>query len=273
MASRYDLFAPSHVELDLMDEDAVRSYISGKRIDIIIHAAAKPGHRNAKDPTNIFYTNTRMFFNLARNSNAIDKMIVIGSGAIYDNRFYRAKMLETYFDEHVPIDEHGLSKYVIEKYIERTNNIYDLRIFGIYGRYEDYSIRFISNMICKALFDLPLTINQDRSFDYLWVDDLVPILYHVIDSGLPWPSMNITPGESMLLSAIAQCVLERVGKDLPIVIKNSGIGSEYSGNNERLNNIIPNFNFTQIEVGIDKLVYYYKTIKDSIEIENLRIDR
>ena len=52
----------------------------------------------------------------------------------------------------------------------------ELRLFGVFGRHEDYAIRFISNAICKTLFDLPITLRQNRTFSYLYVDDLGPIV-------------------------------------------------------------------------------------------------
>lgn len=273
LADRYDLLAPGHKELELMDEGAVKAYLSSNRVDVVVHAAAKPGHRNANDPANLFYTNTRIFHNLARNHDDFERMIIIGSGAIYDSRYYRHKMPEDYFDAHVPLDEHGMSKYAIEKYIEHTDNIFDLRVFGIYGKYEDYAIRFISNMVCKALFDLPLTMNQDRLFDYLWVGDLVPILELVIERGLPWPAMNVTPDSEIALSKLASLVLEETGKLLPILIKTPGMGSEYSGDNARLRSILPSMRFTAPREGIRALIAYYEGMRDSIDRNSLLVDK
>ena len=91
------------------------------------------------------------------------------------------KMAEEYFGQSIPADEHGFCKYVIGKYIENSTKIIDLRVFGIFGKYEDYAIRFISNAICKAIHDLPITIKQNRKFDYIDIDDLMPILEFFIE--------------------------------------------------------------------------------------------
>ncbi len=273
IAQQNRIFAPTHQELELMDENAVREYIRRYNIEIIIHAAAKPGHRNASDPTGIFYTNTRVFFNLARNSGIIKKMIVIGSGAIYDSRFYRPKMSESYYDTHVPLDEHGLSKYVIEKYIQQTGNIYDLRVFGIYGKYEDYSIRFISNMICKALLGFPLTVKMNRMFDYIYVDDLIPVLMHFIENEISYHAVNVTPDSSMALSDIASLVLDVLGKRLPIIVREKGLGVEYSGSNELLRMILPNLALLPLRKGIELLSEYYVSILPSIDVGLLREDK
>lgn len=265
LGERQEVLAPRHAELELMDEDAVRDYIRRNRIEIVVHAAAKPGHRNAKDPSGIFFTNTRIFFNLARNMDRLERLIVTGSGAIYDNRHYSPKMREEDYDLHIPMDEHGLSKYVIEKYIEGRERIHDLRIFGVYGRYEDYAIRFISNMTCKALLGLPLTMRQDRRFDYLWVEDLCPVVEKIARDGCSWHSINVTPDESERLSAIAAMVLEETGSESEIRISQPGMGSEYSGDNSKLKAFIPELRLTPLREGVHRLAEYYRSVLSTLD--------
>jgi GDP-L-fucose synthase len=273
LVSRYTVFAPTHSELELMDEFAVKDYIKKNKIDVIIHTAAKPGHRNAPDPKGIFYTNTRIFFNLAVNADLFDKMIITGSGAIYDMRFYTPRMKEEYFGSHIPLDEHGFSKYVTGKYIEKSDRIIDLRIFGIFGKYEDYSIRFISNMICKALYGLPLTMKQDRFFDYLYVEDLFPVLDHFIKNKANFREYNVTPDKTLKLSEIADIVRKISGRDdLPVIASSKGLGPEYSGDNSRLKKEMTLINFSPIEDSIKKLYNWYGENIDNIDKNLLLID-
>ena len=101
-------------------------------------------------------------------------------------------------------DEHGFFRYVSAKYIETTSNVTELRIFSIFGKYEDYAIRFISNAICKTLFDLPITIKQNRLFDYLYVDDFVPILDFFIQNKPRYKAYNVTPDHAIELLTLAE---------------------------------------------------------------------
>ncbi|MDA8243424.1 MAG: NAD(P)-dependent oxidoreductase [Elusimicrobia bacterium] len=273
LARAHEIAAPRHGELDLLDEDAVAGFLRDGRFDAVIHSATKPGHRNAKEPGKVLYENTRMFFNLARNAGRFGKMLVIGSGAIYDMRHYRPKMKEDYFDAHVPADEHGLCKYACGKYIEKADNITDLRVFGIYGKYEDYAIRFISNMICKALFGLPLTVKQNRRFDYIWVEDLAPVLEHFLETGGAHKAYNVTPDESVELLALARLVLKVSGKDLPIRVAQEGLGTEYSGDNSLLRSEMKGFSFTPYETAVRKLYAWYEGSKGSIDREALLLDK
>lgn len=273
LTEKYEIIAPGSSELNVSDCDSVDSFFKNKNIDIVIHSAGKPGHRNAKDPTELFKTNTQMFFNLERQRDKYEKMIVIGSGAIYDMRYYQPKMAEEYFGTHIPVDDHGLTKYVCGKVIEQSDNIIDLRVFGIFGKYEDYSIRFISNMICKALFDLPLTMNQNRKFDYLYVDDLMPVLDYFINNTSKYSSYNVTPDKSIELSTIAELIKTISEKKLTVIPAQEEMGLEYSGGNSRLKNEMTNLCITPIDKAIEKLYLWYKENLNHIDKSKLLVNR
>jgi len=184
-----------------------------------------------------------------------------------------AKMKEEYFDTCVPADEHGFSKYIIAKYIEQASNIVELRVFGIFGKYEDYAIRFISSAICKSLFDLPITIKQNRRFDYLYIDDLMPILDHFLHNEGKYKAYNVTPDASIDLYTLAEKVRLRSGKDLPIVLEEPGMGPEYSGDNTRLHDEVSGLGFTSVDRAIGLLYDWYETQKHMIDREKLLVDR
>jgi len=273
LSEKYEILAPRSFELNLTDQDSVNEFFKQHKVDIVIHAACKPGHRNAKDTSNLFFTNTQMFYNLLKHQDKYNKLINLGSGAIYDMRNYQPKMKEEYFGTHIPVDEHGFCKYVIGKHIEHLDNVVDLRIFGIFGRYEDYAIRFISNAICKTLFDLPVTLKQNRKFDYIYVDDLMPILDYFIENKGQYSSYNVTPDKSIELYKLAEKVIEISGKNLPVLVDQPGLGLEYSGDNARLHNEIKNLKFPSIDKSIEKLYKWYSDNINLIDKEILLVDK
>jgi GDP-L-fucose synthase len=272
-SKKYKVLNPSHRELELLDEDAVKRYIEKNKIDLVIHGAVRPGHRNAKDQSGQLYANTRMFFNIVRNSKMFDKLLYLGSGLVYDIRNYTPKMTEDFFDVHVPEDEAGFSKYISVKYIQKADNLIDLRIFGVFGKYEDYSIRFISNAICKTLFDLPITIKQNKKFDYIYIDDLLAVIEYFLDNKGDHKSYNVTPDHSIELSTLAEKVRAVSGKDLPILIAQQGMGNEYSGDNKRLRSEIKQLEFTPIDTAIKALYKWYFDRKDSLDRNILLYDK
>lgn len=274
LCDKYSLLTPSRGELDLLDERMVDDFFKKNKIDIVIHAAVKPTHRNAKNLDSLLYSNLRMFMNLEKHSQSYEKMLVLGSGAIYDLRLYEAKMVEDSYIKHLPADEHGFCKYVCERIIEKSDNIYDLRIFGVFGKYEDYEIRFISNAICKCLFNLPISLKQNRKFDYLFIDDLMPIIDWFVLNKPRYKAYNITPDKSLFLYDIATIVRKVSKKDfLDIHVSSDGIGLEYSGDNTRLRKEFLEVSFTPIEDAILKLYHWYEEHKYTIDEELLLFDK
>ncbi len=273
LSEKYDLITPSSKELDLSDDESVRNYFKINSFDVVIHSAAKPGHRNANDTSNLFLSNSRMMFNMLKNQASWGKLLNMGSGAIYDMQNYLPKMPENYFGTHIPKDEHGYNKYIFGKILPSLNNVYDFRIFGIFGKYEDYAIRFISNAICKSLFELPITLRQNRKFDYLYIDDLMPILEFFIENDPKEKAINITPDQSIELLQIAQIVKDVSQKDIEIIVAQEGLGLEYSGENKLLRSVYPEVNFTPIEQTIQELFTWYETNLKNININLLMLDK
>lgn len=273
LADRYNLLTPKREELNLLDDLSVDTYFRKHSVDVVVHTAGKPGHRNIIDPTGIFYADTRMYFNLMRNQNYFGKLIITGSGGIYDMRNYRPKMKEEEWKANIPTDEHGFFRYVTAHHIEVSKDVVDLRLFGVFGKYEDYAIRFISNAICKVLFDLPITIQQNRMFDYLYINDLFPVVEHFIGNDAKYNEYNVTPDNSISLKELAERVLAAAGKDLPILVAQEGMGMEYSGDNSRLKQELPNISFTAVDDAIAQLYGWYRQNKSQIDIASLLIDK
>jgi len=258
LAHKYEVIAPRSNELNLLDQNSVEDYFRNKAFDVVIHAACKPGHRNAINHDNLLNSNYRMFCYLQEHRDKFDKFINLGSGAIYDMRNYTSKMKEEYAGIHVPVDEHGLCKYIVDKEILHLDGFVDLRIFGIFGKYEDYAIRFISNAICKNIFNLPITLRQNRIFDYLYIDDLMPILDWFINNTPKHKAYNITPTKSVELLQVANMVNEIGQNKMPIVVAEDGYGIEYTGDNSRLiAEVGSNVRFMDYSSSIQKLYEWY----------------
>lgn len=273
LVQKYDITAPGSFDLDLTDTRQTDIFFKNRNFDIILHCATKPGHRNAKDPVNLFYSNMRMFENLERHKEKFGKLINFGSGAIYDVSTNISDAKEKDIFKNMGKDEHGFCKYVQHKQIEKLDNVIDLNIFGIFGKYEDWQIRFISNAICKTLFNLPITLRQNRKFSYLWIDDLMPVLEFFIENNVKHKSYNITPDYTVELSFLAEMIKNVSGKNIEIKISQPGSGLEYTGNNSRLKEEFPSVKFTGINEAVSKLYGYYKSNIANINKELLLKDK
>ena len=265
LAERYEIFSPRSAELNLLDEITVKNYLEKHSFDVIIHSATRNTTRVATTPGECLNENLRMFFHLQRCNHLYGKMIYFGSGSEYDNRSFVPRMSEECFDKSVPFDSYGFSKYIMAKYCEKSDNIYELCLFGVFGKYEEWERRFISNAICRALKGMDITLQKHMMFDYLWVDDLIEIVKWFIEHEPQEKRYNVCRGESVDLYDLAIKVRDILGVDNRIVIGFDGWKPEYSGDNTRLLYEMGGFEFTGFEEAIRALCAYYKSIIDSID--------
>jgi UDP-glucose 4-epimerase len=275
LASTYEVSAPSSGELDLLNERTVREYLETRRFDVVVHAATTRSNRRVSAPRDMLDRNCRMFFNLVRNQELFGRMIHFGSGAEYDRAQLPARIKEDYFDTRVPRDPYGFSKYICAKYIERSDRIVDLRLFGVFGAYEDYTVRFISNACCRALKGLPIVLRQDVVFDYLYIKDLVKITNWFIENNGEYKAYNVCTGRPVALTELAR-VIARVSADVSgleaeVSVMNEGLGPEYSADNSRMLTEMGGYLFWDLQDAIRDLYAWYQQ-HDGIEIEALRFD-
>lgn len=267
----YNVTAVGRKELDLQDTKAVETYLQNHYFDVIIHTANVNTSRNTDvSPYASLDGNLRMFFNLVRCRDCYGKMYYFGSGAEYDMRHYIPNMKEEYFDTYVPADPYGFSKYIMSKTCCEAENIYDLRLFGVFGRYEEWERRFISNAICRALKGRDITIQKNVYFDYLWIDDLCEIMRWFIENEPRHKCYNVCRGSRIDLCTLACMVRDELGMDCNILVGESGWKPEYSGNNQRLLAEMGAYQFAGFRESIESLCQYYKTNLDIIDEAKLR---
>lgn len=269
--SEYNVLAPTSQELDLSDEAAVDAYMAVHKIELIIHAANRGGGRDTLQMHDVVESNLRMFFNIAKHAAHVDKIIHLGSGAEYGKHKPIVDAFETDALAALPLDDYGFYKAVCARYIDRCDNIYNLRIFGAYGEYENYRYKFISNAIVKNLLGLPITIMQNVYFDYIDIADMVPMIGHFIEHDGRYRTYNITKGEKVDLVTLAETI-NRVGDfTSEIIVKNPGYNKEYTSSNQRILEEFP-FTFSTHAQTIERLRAYYGSILDEIDAGEIRKD-
>ena len=262
---KYNLLTPKHKELDLLKDSAVSKYFKKNKIDVVVNCALVGGSRNEEYVNNMVSVNLKMFFNIVRNKKYFKKMIHIGSGAEYDKSRPLIKVKEEEFDKMIPKDDYGFFKYICSKYIESTDNIICLRIFGLYGKYEDYKLKFVSEAICRNILGLPIIINKNVYFDYVYMNDFIKVIEYFVNNNAKYKFYNIGKGKTIDILTIAKRVNKIAEKKSKIIIKNKGLSNEYSCDNTRLMREIKNFKFTDFDQSIKEFYAWYKSIKLSLK--------
>lgn len=255
----------SRAELDLLDATRVSDWLESHTYDMVIHAAtydAAPKH-STKDPKLVLENNLKMFFHLARCHQHFGRMLYFGSGAEFSRAHWVPKMTETYFDAHVPQDPYGFSKYLMNLHaIHGSGKIYNLRLFGVFGKDDDWRTRFLSNACCRAVMNKPIVMKQNRRFDHLYMDDLARIVQWFLTASPKHQTYNVCSGSSHEFMELAHLVLQAAGKQLDIVALSPGLGIEYSGENARLLAEMGGFHFTPITKAIETVYRWHNEYRD-----------
>tara|TARA_Y100000296_G_C5164732_1_gene253906 strand:- start:966 stop:1862 length:897 start_codon:yes stop_codon:yes gene_type:complete len=265
---RRNIYAPSRAELDLLDADKVYEYLKENKFDVVVHTAtydAAPQF-SSKDMDKVLEYNLKMFFNVARARYHYGKMIYFGSGAEAGRENWIPQMREEYISWNVPADQYGLSKHTMNEIAENSRNIYNLRVFGLFGKFDDWRYRFISNACCKVVLGLPITIRNNARFDYLHIDDLAEVIKWFMNNEPKRRSYNVCSGQVHAYEAIATKILNTASKKLDIIINNSDL-LEYSGDNRCLLKELDGFSYSQIDGQIEKLYNWYDANKEIIDKE------
>ena len=273
----YEAIGLTHGQLDLLDAVAVSQFFEGIQADIVVHCANQGGNRKSRGTEqDIVERNLRMFYNIERCVTPEMTFVNFGSGAQYDKMRALVQVKESEFDQKVPGDAYGYSKYVMSKYIRQQagkKRIYNPIVFGMYGPGEDCTYRFISNAIVKSILNLPIIINQDVVFDYLYIKDYLRILQAMIEGDWDLYEFNMTPSESISLKELAQLILEVSGSGQEIIVRNAGMNYEYTADNSKMLEALgQKFEFTSYRLAVEELYCYYKQHIDELDAESVRKD-
>jgi GDP-L-fucose synthase len=273
LAPGFEILAPTRGEMDLLDGRGVRTWLGEHRVDAVVHAATTPGHRNARPDPDLALKNLRMLENLLECRALFGPMVVLGSGAAYGTSRSLVRVREEELGAHVPEDQTGFSKLLMARLGERIPGVVHLLPFGVFGPHEDWEIRFISNAIAKTLHGLPVTLRQNRRFDYVAVSDLASLVALFLERDARHPFYNVTPDASADLLDLARLAVELSGKDVPIHVAAEGRGLEYTGDNARLRAEFPDFTFTPLPGAVRALRDWYRANPGLVQREALLVDK
>lgn len=269
---KYQIFAPSHQELDLTDSAKVFNFLKKRRVDVVIHTANVGGNKDEAQFPDVVEYNLKIFFNLVRCSHYFNRMIHFGSGAEYGKQVAIVNIKEEDFGKIVPTDSYGFYKYVCAQYIETHEKIVSLRLFGAFGPYEKYKFRFISQAICRNLLHLPIIINRNVYFNYVYVKDVVRIIDLFLDDRtLGYKFYNIGGEKKIDLVSLAKIINKVSGKLVKIIVKDRSLNKEYTCNSTRFKNEFDNFHFTPFSESVAELYQWYNsTMLGKLKPEDLK---
>jgi len=276
LRDQHILFTSPHSDFDLTNLQQARRYFQRNPVDVVVHCAAV-GARGLRDgkasnlaqQPEITCQNLGMLFNLMDSHPG--KIISFGSGAEYDKTYEIKGVKEEEIGKFMPTDPYSFSKYAMSRVIESSDrDMANLRLFAVYGRYENHNVRFMARSICRNLLGLPIVIHQNAVFDYLYVDDAVKIVDHFIRNSGRHRTYNVGMGIPVDLLSVAQEINRVAKRKSEIVVTNPGFKNEYTCDNSRLMEEMGDFKFTPLAEGIRRMYEYYAEHIDEIDTTGVK---
>ena len=130
LQDKFELLTPRSYELDLTNSNAVVEYFRTNDIDFIIHCGSIGGARGVQDKDSTIEDNLAMVDNILLNKKASARVILFGSGAMYDKSRALHKIKEAQIGEVVPNDLYGKSKLLISEKVKNRQDVLMLNIFA-----------------------------------------------------------------------------------------------------------------------------------------------
>ena len=183
LSKNHQVTSINRSHLNLIDFEQVKKYISFKDFDYIIHTASKGGRRDEADNALNYFHNMKMFLNL---SHFQIPMFIFGSGAEF-------KLNKSFY---------GQFKFDVCNIIQNTPHVYQLRLWGCFGNYEEPQ-RFIKNNITKYISGSPITIHNDIKMDFFYDKDITTILEGYFNGEITYQFLNLCYNQTYKLSEIA----------------------------------------------------------------------
>lgn len=246
----YEVCAPNRVELDASNKNSVDNFLRGKRFDALLSLAVPRRGMDEAARAKIMFES---FMNFVLCKNKFDKIIYMGSGAEFDQSENIQNVSEEQIGACAPLDFYARAKFDMNTIARESKNIYNLRLFGCYGKYEDSS-RFIYHAIDCCKNKKELTIRQDRIFDYLYAEDAAPVVRWCIENNPRYHDYNVTSGDKRSLSEIAKIIIEKMNCNVKIKIEKEGWNNEYTADNTRLCSEFRDWTISPIYAGIEKQI-------------------
>ena len=260
LREKYQIDAPTRQELDLKDSVSVAEYVKRGMYDAIIQGANPNPVKNAEcdKADTMFEDSMRIYMNFYNVRKYCGKLLYFGSGAEYDKTRDICKVKECSVNDSIPKDTYGLAKFYMNELARKSENVYNLRIFGCYGPY-DHESKFLTHVISCCMKNEDITIRQNCYFDYMQVFDLAKVIECMIEGDPQRHDYNVSSGVSISLKEIAEKIRRHMCCTNKIVIMSEGLNHEYTADNSLLMKEFGNkFKITSIDEGIEVQIAYEK---------------
>jgi len=226
LGKKYSITAITRDQIDLLDSYAVNKFFNTNAFDVVLDCAINPNSR-LDAPQQVSSDNLVLFANLYANRHQFGRVIHFCSGAEFDASKPITCAREEELFWHRPQDPYGSSKNSTARISYSSENFYNLRLFGVFYPTE------LPRRLLPRLLSNRVTMIHDKYFDYLYLEDLLPVVEYYIHTATPtYKDINVVYQEKQLLSEFVREFVKIKDLDVKIPI-DPVMGYDYTGNGDR----------------------------------------
>ncbi len=197
-------------EVDLRDEERLRTLAESVRPEVIFHLAAHGAYSYQTDPDGIIQTNFLGTWNLLKATARVDYEVFVNAGSSSEYGFKDFAMRET--DLLEPNSYYSVAKcaqtLVCQHFAHAERRpVNTLRLFSAFGPYEEPT-RLIPTIVRRCLANQPLElVSRDIARDFVYVEDVVDAFLCIDQlARLSGEIINIGTGVQSTIGDVVQTV-------------------------------------------------------------------
>jgi GDP-L-fucose synthase len=232
-AHSHEIYAPDRAMLDLLDKNALTSYLLDIKPDVVIHCAGRVGgiQANIQSPYDFCFDNLQMGLNIIKASHevGISRLINLGSSCMYpraaENPLKEAEVLtgeleptnEGYAVAKIAVAR--LADYIRQQHGRAYKTIIPCNLYGFWDKFDLKS----SHMIPAVIRKLHEAKTKDSEFveiwgdgtarrEFLFVEDLANFIFFALANFDALPNnMNVGLGFDYSINDYYEMVKKVVG--------------------------------------------------------------
>lgn len=276
--SKPDWIYVSSRECDLTDQKAIKDLLNDLKPSAILHLAARVGgiKDNTENQADFYYLNTMINVNIlneAHNAN-INRVLSSLSTCAFPDKVSNYPFTESDFFSGPPAKtnfSYGMTKRMLHvasmSYQKQYNRNYSTfcpsNIYGPGDHFDNENSHFVASLVSKVA---NAKDGDTISFwgtgkpmrQQLYVDDLCDIMPKLLNEHNTDCPLIVAPDENLTIKKMVDTLVEYSGKDLKVTF-NGKLDGQYrkDGSNQKLRDILPDYEFTSFYSGIIKTYKWY----------------
>jgi nucleoside-diphosphate-sugar epimerase len=238
LPSNYNIVAATRADLDLLNRDAVKSFLEQGQFDVVVHAAVEGRDLSRSVNPALMYNNLQMFFNLADHSDLYGRFINFGCGTEFDIDVSCTNVSESLIFKQYPKTSYGASKNIISRTCVSLPNFITLRMFGCLDASESThrKLPVLQHFIRSLKYYDPdgWALENDRFFDWFSLHDISVVVDAVIQGKIPYKDMNLVYDQKYRISEFLQLYCTVHNLDADCLRINSTSETHHTGDGSKL---------------------------------------